>query len=532
MWALALAMLAAICAAAPIAIVVVFDIWAPVAIIWETFGVHYTALPTLLLGYHFIGNAMGFAEIYAFAPSLAVHYLSDAAAPDRMQAYLIGVYAIHAALVLAASVHVVRMVQPAAAAALLIAITAIWPLWVGFGYSNILSVNYFWLPPVLYMMAGAMALKAIEGHLEVTPRLCAGSAALCALAIWTKVSYVATVCPFLALPLLLGTWRRPLKALAAGVAVFAFALAALIWVYFVGRIDFVWPFLADMQARYSVEFITAGDRSLLVTWPEGGNVLHQASLLVLLAIGLVLISGNRRARLFASAVLVGFLVTVAALVARPHTNTAMDALAFCGFAIGTMAALLWASGAKLGSAACGVTAAGVLAWQLLWVQDLPSWVDRLQEASRTVRPLHEAIEASPTPVVYYFSGAGNIWSGPPLWPSPYLYALVSGLQPSKQPYLRKYFPGRTVRALQDGPAPFAHTAVIQEYAGSGELTMKVSGSYPAFDRILKGKCRRFEVQTAWTDYVATVPTVVSVCRATNAETKSAGGAPAFDQSAR
>src|SRR4051812_26634152 len=85
---------------APIVFCLAFGIWAPAAIIWETFGVHYTALPTFMVGYHVIGNAMAYAVVYAYGPSLLVHGpLGWLAEVDRFQVYTLLLYAEQGALV-------------------------------------------------------------------------------------------------------------------------------------------------------------------------------------------------------------------------------------------------------------------------------------------------------------------------------------------------------------------------------------------------------------------------------------------------
>lgn len=517
----------ALLAAAQVAIPIFWNVWAPAGVVWETFGVHYTALPTLALNYHFIGNAMGFAVLYAYAPSLAAHFILDASRADTLQVYWFLIYLTHASFLVATALWMATRQLGTWPLVAVLAISGILPLWLGTEYINVLTPNYFLIATVVLPIASVVWVESMLG----VPRIDASSAILigCAAAfsITSKLTYAIMLFPFLAAPLALAGnkvgWRY------VGVALLAFVAAtvAIVLVYFAGHLEYAGPFFDDLRSMYTVEYLNQRYEPLwdeLTHWPQPRSALQGIAALGMIATFLGVKEAVERPSLakwlfvLGSATISGLLAAL--LVTRTAANSFMDAVIFLSFVVAVWTALFLQCPPRRG-AAIGLWALyfALTGWQVFGVFKIQNWIARLQQASRATEEILRDLEARGSlPVVYYWSaaeGKGPFWSGEPLWPAPYLYALVSGHQETKQNYLRRYFPGSYNRSVLDGPLPQPHVMVVQEPERKDSPVMRpVFGRLSAFDRILadvRNDCRRHEVEMAWTDFDSRGGSVVTLC---------------------
>lgn len=514
--------------ALPMILPFVFGFWAPAGIIWETFGVHYTAYPTLALNYHFISNAMSFAVLYAYAPSYVVHeWMAGDSDFQKDQIYLVLVYGIHAAAMVAVCAWIAFKPFSLAGKLCLILVAGILPLWVANSYINILSVNYFWMAAPLYLIAATLWVLAVRRDLEVGTGLAAFIGAALAAAIWTKFTYAVSIGMFLVLPILfakqMSLWRT------GGILTGCFVGASIVFcvVYFVGHPEYAVRFYDDLLIKYSADYLFQNIPELwdeLDNWPRISSAIQTMTMLA----GITTIAGAVRAAREPSLALWIFLLAVVGvgalfvpfIVARTAGNTFADAIIFLCFVIGVWIALFvdqprWRSAGW----ALFVLFLGLTVWQVFGVFGFAGWIEKLQAATLSGREVDGDIhQRRDLPVVYYWlfpNGRGPIWHGPPLWPSPYLYALASGPQETKRVYLEKYFPGTSHRAILDGPLPSPHVMVVQEYlTENSPLHSRVFGVYPEFDAVLRkpaNTCRRHDVAVAWTDFAMPDKSTITVC---------------------
>jgi hypothetical protein len=512
-----------------------YGLWAPAAIIWETFGVHYTALPTLLMNYHFIGNAMAFAVLYAYGPSAIVHFLMEGSPFTRMQIYLALVYVVHALLIGACGAWTARRQISGKSKLIILLVVAILPLWAASRYSNILTVNYYWLSFVLYTVAAGAWVEAINGTLRIGDRTAGLFGAACSFAMWTKFSYLLTICPFFALLLWLVPARR-IRATIIAAATYGITTICVAVIYFVGHLDYVYRFASDLPGMYSSDFLIVSYpllRAELTDWVRWDSGLQLVAILLVAATTLGGFHAWRSkcgpaAWLFLTATSAVALIYIDMLFERNSINTFADAIAFSMFVIGTWASVLRSKIASVALAAGCV----LIAIIQVAVMDIPRWLEKVRLAGKSAMEVQADIDSRrPLPVVYYWSRADlrlggrdrtDIWHGDALWASPFLYALVSGRQETKYKYLSRFFPDSSVRGLRDGLAPFDHVAVIQEYLKRGDpLFVQQFGVKRELDSMAsheKNHCVRHQVTAAWTDHVYDEPTFITVCSVTTGHT--------------
>jgi hypothetical protein len=508
-----------------IAIILAFGIWAPAGIIWETFGVHYTAYETLALNYHFIGNAMGFAAVYAYGPSIIAHALSDRFTQfDLFQIYLFLVYGLHLAFACCVGFWVAQKPLHLGSKVAIITICGVLPLWLAMNYINVFSVNYFWLGTILYPIAATLWLLLATGRLRVSRSLPVFIGAACATAFWAKFTYAIMLDVFLALPLLRADWRKSFWPLAAG---FASATAIITSIYFEGHFDYVPRFFSDLQELYASGYL--GQRIEVLAW-ELSHWVHPTSALQSVTILTVIAMcwGGYRYWFSVGSVTIFYLLTavvigccIAFIKTRTAGNTFMDVVIFFTFVIGTIVALLYERKDRAGAVILASLYLGLTIWQTFGVFEFAAWLPRLREAGLSAREISSDVDnrsAHSLPVVYYWSSGdanGPIWPITPLWPSPYLYALLSGNQLTKQMYLKKYFPGTMTRSVNDGIYPHPHVMVVQEYPFDGSfLTTRTFGKDSDFDIAVSDRsneCSRRTITVAWTDFIIPHQPTITVC---------------------
>jgi hypothetical protein len=393
-------------------------LWAPAAIIWETFGVHYTALPTLLMNYHFIGNAMAFAVLYAYGPSAIVHFLMEATPFTRMQIYLVLVYAAHASLIAACGAWTARRQISLKSKLIILLVVAILPLWTASKYSNILTVNYYWISFVLYTIAAGAWVEAINGTLRIGDRTAGLFGAACSFAMWTKFTYVLSICPFFAILLWLAPDRR-IRITIIAAATYAITTICVAAIYFVGQLDYVYRFASDLPGMYSSDFLIVSYpllRAELTDWLRWDSGLQLVAILLLAASilgGFAWRSkGCPAALLFLTATSAVAFIYIDMLFDRNSINTFVDAIAFSMFVIGTWASVLRSKIASIGLAAGCV----LIAIIQVAVMDIPRWLEKVRLAGESAMEVQADIDSRrPLPVVYYWPGPpgakGDIWHG-------------------------------------------------------------------------------------------------------------------------
>jgi hypothetical protein len=508
-----------------IAIILGFGIWAPAGIIWETFGVHYTAYETLALNYHFIGNAMGFTAVYAYGPSIIAHALS-ARLPqfDLFQIYLFLVYGLHLAFACCVGLWVARRPLHLGSKVAILTICGVLPLWLSMNYINVLSVNYFWLGTILYPIAATLWLLLATGRLRVSRSLPVFIGAACGTAFWAKFTYAVMLDVFLVLPLLLADWRKSFCLLAVG---FVSATAIIASIYFEGHFDYVPRFFSDLLDLYASGYLEQRIEVLaseLSHWANPSSALQSVTILAVIAMSW----GGYRYWFSVGSVTIFYLLTavvigccVAFIETRTAGNTFMDVVIFLSFVIGTIVALLYERKDRVGAVLLAALYLTLTIWQTFGVFEFAAWLPRLREAGLSAREISSDVDnrsAHSLPVVYYWSAgdaSGPIWPITPLWPSPYLYALLSGNQVTKQTYLEKYFPGTITRSVHDGIYPHPHVMIVQEYPFDRSfLTTRTFGKDSDFDTTVgdrSNECSRRTITVAWTDFAIPHRPTITVC---------------------
>jgi hypothetical protein len=523
---MALCSTASLLSALPIFLVTFFDIWAPVGVIWETFGVHYTAYPTLALNYHFIGNAMGFAALYAYAPSFFVHNLLGEISPfDRFAIYSTIVYVLHSALMLLAALWISSRPLSLFSKLAIILVGGCLPLWLSTTYINILTVNYFWIAVILYPIAATMWVLLAEHKLRVSRRLTLFVGCACALTFWTKFTYAITLDTFLVIPLLVATASLR-RVVVDGFIAFFLTSLAIDFVYFAGHPQYTVQFFQDLRALYASGYLkqrAPGMFSELIEWPRFSSALQSTAILAAATtlVGIVRFRRSISSHTAFAALSIGVGSLLAAfIVTRTAANTFMEVTLFCSFVVSAWIAFFVERGwLPIGASIFAVYLA-ITTVQVFGVFGLSAWIVKLKEASQSARAISDDIASRSThrPVIYYWSAGasrGNVWPASPLWASPYLYALLSGDQTTKQPYLRKYFPLTSVRSALDGLVETPHVAVIQEFLlQDTPFTMRVFDQFPSFRALVenpKNHCIRRTITVAWTDAILPGQPAITVC---------------------
>jgi hypothetical protein len=497
--------------AAPL--VIASTVWAPAAVVWETFGVHYTALPTAVLNYHFIGNAMGFAVLYAYAPSAIAHFWLDPSRSETLQLYILMLYGIQALLTGALALWMRGRDLSFRAQIIVLLLVAVLPLWLATKYINFLTPNYFWLATLLYSIAAVLWVEAITGRLKVGVGLAALIGCAVSLAVCTKFTYAITLAPFLALPLVLTGVKR--RILAAALAAFLATTLTIFTIYLAGHVEYAARFSADLQGMYTVDYLNQRYPPLwaeLLSWPRLDSALQGAVLMAGAATLSGLVATVQRpsftAWLFLVLSLTVSVLFVPFLETRAAGNSFVDAVIFFSFLAGVWAAVLSEQSRPASLSIVGLYCALVV-WQVFGVFKIQEWIPRLQNTTASAFQIEQDIQTRQRlPVVYYWAagdGRGPIWNGSPLWPSTYLYALVCGRQETKVQYLHKYFGGTLHRAILDGLLPQSHVAVFQENSTVTRDPVGTAQQSRVHD------CRSHRVDLAWTDFDSTEGALITIC---------------------
>jgi hypothetical protein len=474
-------------------VTVCFGFWAPAAVIWETFGVHYTLLPTLEIGYHFVGNAESFTTIYAYLPSYIAHHILTGSQFDRYQSYLLMVYATQGILVGCVAWWVWSQPLRFSSKVLVVSIGAILPLWFGAAYINMFSPNYFWFAAAVAPVAIVMCVRAVKDGSPVGSGLAFGLGAIVAAGVLAKFTYAITLAPFFLFPTLVKPRARSLIAFVAGGGIGA---ASIAYVYFVGNADYASRFVDGIQAMYVQDYLYQRTDFLwdqLTNWKSLTPVHLAGALLVATSILATTKLTNIRAVIVYAMLAIVAALFVQFIEVRTSGNTFMDAILFASFAIAVWLAIFLENGKIAPVAIVAGCYVAIVFWQTFGVMRLPTWIKQLEQAGASARTIQDDIDRRHLPVVYYWPGGhGIFWSATsPVWPSPYLYALLSGNQETKQKYLDRYFPRSIARGIEDGPAPYDHVMVLQNQDGRDRRLAAL---------VDRSSCREFVSTNAWTEF--------------------------------
>jgi len=514
----------------PILVVLGFHLWAPVAMIHETFGVHYVPYAMMAHTYYFVRNAHFFALTYTYLPSAIVHdVLTNVSDVTRFQIYSLMVYAIHGTILVLLSAWIVRSRLSRIEKVLLLLVAFAQPF-LTTRIVNALTINYHMLEAVLYTVIASGMVGWLSEPDRWSPRRTTLLGVAAAIAIGTKLSLVAVIVPFMVVLAMAGA--QPGRERRRAIAIFLGALLGTLvlglLIYFRFRPERLLRFARDVIALnldpawldQRVEIVVRALRHWLSPTSATFGFAVVATWWLLLFGGAVLLWRQRRPPrlgvfLTLSAGVGVFLVYVLWRRTAPHS--VIDFTLFCLFQVCVLSTVYDRAFARkssaVASAALIVTAAGV---EVAIGYHPAGLLDDLAHLSQTTRELHTMLDTEPTlPVVYYMPHTNASL----LFPSVDLYPLVSGeREPLETVYLHYRHPRARVRLPGEGLWPGPHIMVVPEYLPRKpiEPLVAVFALLPPFEMVLansENTCRSFDVtgRTKLDMQFAATATSVVVC---------------------
>jgi hypothetical protein len=465
----------------PLLLVWSFNIWLPTATIWETFGVHYSALPMRTSGeYCFIGNAMFFTEFYAYLPSYFVHFgLHHASDFDKFQIYALLVLALHGCVASCVFAVVLKKHFSVRDKICLLA-CGILPSYLQTEYINFLQINYMMVTPLFYVWGLYLLIAQKNKTLTMTTGRVVALAFISALIVGTKINYVVLVIPFLVAVMLQAATNRPQRlqwSLLYGVSATIFFFG-LLWLYLVGNFSYLRIFCVQMCTQYTSSWTYQQVTHLVphvrnwVVWESG---FQEMAMLAGAALVYALISTFQQASRLTSACL-GLTVSVSVLqiwflTHRTAGNTFCDVIAFLTFAVCMTASSIFSAPTRvgrLGGAGLILGLAAIALIQTFAVFDAAHWLPTLTRVSKKCREIQQVIEANnDLPIVYYIDFAPDLNYMKVMFPSVFTYG---GYEENKSTYLRRFQPGSSYRSTVDGVMPAPHVMIVPEYFSVPEDT--------------------------------------------------------------
>ena len=463
--------LALLLALEPYLIVTAARIWAPSAMIQEMFS-HAFATPLLMAyGTHFVPVGHFFALYTALPNVVANGVLASASAFDRAQAFTVGVYLLHGAVMFGLFLVGLRL-TPALHERLALLLVAFGQGWL-MRFTNLrLTVNYDLLVNVIFMVLALVWIWRTRSERQSGRGTAILLGVVAGVIVGTKYSILVLVGPFLLLMLLprpptLGTvvqqglWSALTMVLTAAILMVA---------YFHGRLDFLASSLVELWAYHASPLVNQSTPFMLLElrrWLDPSSYYFGLQALVtvwavLLVATAVLVSSRRgETLLVVAASLFGAALLAYTFNQRRTGGTTLDVSMFLLFDVAVLATC-WRDEVRrlvVPRVAVGLLCgAAVLSVVMMHPVAL---IDRLAANSQQARAFEAWRQARPDlPIVYYMSG----FPQPLTFPTIDLYAF-GGLQatPVTAAYMRDIIPRATFRGPQDGLLPGPQLIVIPEY---------------------------------------------------------------------
>jgi hypothetical protein len=518
---------------ASLIIVLAFNIWAPAAMVHETFGVHYTAYLMLSQTYYFVRNAHFFTLLYTFLPNFVVHSVFASATEfAKFQLYSLAIYFINGLVLAAILARVIFSRLPRFEKALIL-IVAGSPTIIVSKIVNPLTINYQMLEIVIFVVMTRGFMLIVTGLWMPSRWHAVVYGACAAVAVGTKLSLVVICVPFL---LVLSTYRSGYRSL--WMAALAFLISGtvtggcLLIVYLQLHLDYVLPFVRDLLTLSTDPSWLDQDVPALTYelthWVGPSAILFGFWILVLtwgLSVACAVWATIRlRRRAYFPMVLlsVGVAVFVGYVVVRrtaPHSI--YDAVMYTVFDAAILASLTLR---RLHSwtLASAILAGLLLAWAepLLVDNPIPQKISGLTRVSEGSRAIAGLMDAHPDlPIVYYVPDIRESL----IFPSVHLYPVASGdRDPLERVYMATYQPRASFRTPSSGVLQEPHVMVVPEYVPAGldssnPQSFDVFRTFAPFSQAESdpsNECQRFAFAAFWSNLdlqFATRPTTVTVC---------------------
>jgi hypothetical protein len=453
----------------PIAFILAFNLWAPSAILHETFGVHFTAFRMLSRTYFFIRNAHFYTLVYGYTPSIITDTVfSSWPEFDKFQVYTLLVHGIQGILISTILIHALRSeLMPRQKFALMC--QAFVPPFLCGTFISPIAFNYHMMESVLYLLASYKLLSRLSRPESRPLAWAAVSGFLCALAFGSKLSCLLTIGPFfllLAIPAA-PTYRAKVAAAGIFLATFCASTFTLLMAYLQFHLGYLRPFLSELYRLHTGGEYHPQQTPLAVSlrdWYAPSDIFQNLVLVWAVATTAVAyVAAKAPSRLLrgyfgATGLVAAFFVYF--LAKRCAPNTFIDAFLFMTFGITLAYAILPPARGWRILGNCSLVAFLGLGLLAALFQNPREYVRQLREATSVARTINTIFEEhSDLPIVYYT----NTHQPRLAVPTVHEWALMCGFQePLMEFHMKRYHP--RVRFVQPGAGayPEPHIMVVPE----------------------------------------------------------------------